>query len=133
MVQGMDKVRRRLVDEIPQAVRVALEAAMVEAADLVVAAARLRVPVRTGELAGTIRHHGVKEGRRGGLYVAVTAGDETTVEKSNGKPYQVARLVEFGTVRAVAEPFLLPAYRATRRRAQTRMRRAVRDAIVKAN
>jgi HK97 gp10 family phage protein len=127
MVQGLDKVRRRLVDEIPARVRAELETAMLQSADLIVGAARLRVPVDEGDVRDSIRQHGVREGKRGGLYVAITAGDRTT--ENDG--YQVARLLEFGTVKMAAQPFMLPAYRANRKRAQARMRRAMRDAIMK--
>jgi HK97 gp10 family phage protein len=127
MVQGLDKVRRRLVDIIPAKVRAEMERAMLESAELIVAGAKLRVPVDEGDVRDSIRHHGVKEGRRGGLYVAITAGDKST--ENDG--YQVARLLEFGTMKMAAQPFLLPAYRANRRRARARMRRAARDAIMK--
>jgi HK97 gp10 family phage protein len=133
MVQGIDKLKRRLVDEMPKAMRVAVEAAMLESANQIVAAARLRAPIETGKVRDSIRHHGVKEGKRGGLYVAITAGDQSTeVDKGRQyKRYQVARLLEFGTVDMPAQPFLLPAYRAHRRRAVSRIRRAMRDAIMK--
>jgi HK97 gp10 family phage protein len=127
MVQGLDKVRRRLVDIIPAKVRAEMERAMLESAELIVAGARLRVPVDEGDVRDSIRHHGVKEGSRGGLYIAITAGDKST--ENDG--YQVARLLEFGTMKMAAQPFLLPAYRANRRRARARMRRAARDAIMK--
>ena len=132
MPTGLPELKRRLVDEIPNAVRVGLETAMLESANLIVAGAKLRAPVgETGDLQASIRQHGVKVGKFGGLYVAVTAGDETT-EKDG---YQVARLVEFGThkdgeTHTPAQPFLLPAFRANRRRAKSAMRRAIRDAII---
>jgi HK97 gp10 family phage protein len=125
MVQGIDALKRRLVDEIPKDVRAALEAAMIESATTIVNGARLRVPVESGELRDTIRHHGVKTGKRGGLYVAIIAGERT----KNG--YNTARIVEFGTMDTPAQPFLLPAYRVNRRRAVARMRKATRDAILK--
>jgi HK97 gp10 family phage protein len=131
MVEGIDKLRRRLVDELPKQTRAALEAAMLESATVIVAAAKLRAPVETGGVRDSIRHHGVKTGKRGGLYVAITAGDSSTETKATGKQYQVARLLEFGTVDMPAQPFLLPAYRVNRRRAVTRMRRAMRDATLK--
>ena len=131
MVSGIDTLKRRLVDEIPADVRAALEAAMLESANAIVAGARLRVPVETGEVRDSIRHHGVKEGKAGNLRISVTAGDRETQEASQGKTYQVARLLEFGTMEMEPQPFLLPSYRANRRRAVTRMRRAIRDGIVK--
>ena len=130
MVQGIEQVRRRLVDELPVKIRAALEAAMLESADRIVAGAQLRVPVDEGEVRDSIRHHGVKEGKRGGLYVAITAGDKSTQTDEKGKLYQVARLLEFGTVKMPAQPYMLPSYRTNRRSAQLRMRRAIRDAIM---
>jgi HK97 gp10 family phage protein len=127
MPTGLEKVRRRLVNEIPAAVRAALEQAMIESADLIVRGAKLRVPVDEGDVQDSIRRHGVKEGKRGGLYVAMTAGDRTT----EADTWQVARLLEFGTMKMPAQPYLLPAFRANRRRAKAKMRRAVRDAILK--
>lgn len=120
------QLKRRLVDEIPNAVRLGLETAMTESANIIVAGAKLRVPVDEGHVRDSIRQHGVREGKRGNLYVAITAGDKTTEHDS----YQVARLLEFGTQKMPAQPFLLPAYRANRRRTQSRMRRAIRDAII---
>ena len=126
MVQGIDKLRRRLVDEIPKDVRAALEEAMIESANLIVAGARLRVPVETGELRDSIHRTDIRVGRRGGFYIAITAGQPT-----KGGHYNTARLVEFGTIDTPAQPFLLPSYRANRKRVQTRIRRAMRDAIMK--
>jgi HK97 gp10 family phage protein len=125
MVQGIDRLQRRLIDEIPKDIRAALEAEMVASADRIVAGARLRVPVESGELRDSIQRTEVREGRRGGLYVAISAGRPTE------KGYNTARIVEFGTMDTPAQPFLLPAFRLTRRSARTRMRRAVRDAILK--
>lgn len=130
MVDGIDKLKRRLVQQMPKVMREKVEAAMLEAANGIVGAARLRAPVATGEVRDTIRQHGVKEGKRGGLYVAITAGDTGTVEESKGKDYQVARLLEFGTVAMPAQPFMLPAYRSQRARAKARIRRAMRDAVM---
>lgn len=130
MVQGIDQLKRRLVDEIPKKVRAEMERAMLESADLIVAGAKLRVPVETGEVRDSITQHGVREGKRGGLYIAITAGDRSTETTATGSTYQVARLLEFGTMKMPAQPFLLPAFRANRRGAQARMRRAARDAMM---
>lgn len=126
MVQGIDRLQRRLVDEMPKAVRAAVEIAMAESADLIVAGARLRVPVESGDLRDSIHRTEVREGKRGGLYVAISAGRPT-----RDGHYNTARIVEFGTMDTPAQPFLLPAYRANRRRAQARIRRAARNAIMK--
>jgi HK97 gp10 family phage protein len=125
MVEGVEKLRRRLVDELPKVIRADLEAAMLESANRIVSGARLRVPVESGKLRDSIHHGGVKESKRGGLYIAIVAGQRTP------DGYNTARIVEFGTMDTPAQPFLLPAYRANRASAQRRMRRAIRDAVEK--
>jgi HK97 gp10 family phage protein len=129
MVTGIDKLKLQLVDKIPKAVRAALEQAMMESADRIVAGARLRVPVETGEVRDSIRQHGVREGKRGGLYIAITAGDQSTLTDETGTRYQVARLLEFGTQKMQAQPYLLPSFRANRRSARTKMRKAIKEAV----
>lgn len=125
MVEGIDKVRRKLVEALPKQARAQLEIAMTESAALIAAGARLRVPVDEGKLRDSIHTTDVREGKRGGLYVAITAGERT---KNN---YNTARIVEFGTMDTPAQPFLLPAYRANRKRAVRRMRKSISDAIRK--
>jgi HK97 gp10 family phage protein len=125
MVDGINKLQRRLVDALPKQTRAQLEIAMTESAALIAAGARLRVPVETGELRDTIHQTEVREGKRGGLYVAIVAGKRTP------NNYNTARIVEFGTISTPAQPFLLPSFRANRKRAQRRMRKAIVDAIRK--
>jgi HK97 gp10 family phage protein len=125
MVQGIDRLRRKLVDALPKQTRAQLEVAMAESAALIAAGARLRVPVESGELRDSIHQTDVREGKRGGLYVAIAAGKRT---KNN---YNTARIVEFGTMDTPAQPFLLPSYRANRKRARRRMRKAITDSIRK--
>jgi HK97 gp10 family phage protein len=125
MVQGIEKLKRRLVDVIPKKAREALEEAMLQSADLIVAGAKLRVPVESGELRDSIHRTEVRVSKRGGFYVAIAAGKRT---KNN---YNTARIVEFGTMDTPAQPFLLPSYRANRKRAQRRMRKAITNALVK--
>jgi HK97 gp10 family phage protein len=125
MVQGIDQLKRRLVDVVPKNLRIALESAMIESADRIVAGAKIRVPVDEGDLRDSIHRTDVREGKKGNLYIAITAGERTP----NG--YNTARIVEFGTVDTDPQPFLLPSYRANRKSAQRRMRKAMKDALVK--
>lgn len=133
MVQGIDKLRKRLVDDIPEKVREALKAGMIEAANAVASGARLRVPVDSGELRDTIRVTDIRVTKAGNLAISVLAGDSTTFVSSpgSGVEFQLARLIEFGTQKRPATPFLTSAYRAQRRRSRTIMRNAARNAIVK--
>jgi HK97 gp10 family phage protein len=128
-VEGIDKLQRRLVERIPKAVRAVLEAEMAERADAIVRDARLRVPVDHGDVRDSIHRGSVKVGKKGGLYVAISAGDARTRTTSGGVAYQVARLLEFGTVKMPAQPFLLPAFRLNRRSAKAGMRKVIVKAI----
>lgn len=125
MVQGIDRLRRALVDELPKEVRAQLEIAMTEGANLIAAGARLRVPVDLGKLRDTIRVSNIYTSRRGALVIRISAGERTP------KGYNTARLIEFGTVDTPAQPFMLPSQRANRKRAERRMRKAMVDAIRK--
>jgi HK97 gp10 family phage protein len=125
MVQGVDKLRRALVDELPKQVRAQLEIAMTEGAALIAAGAKFRVPVDMGNLRDSIRVSNVYTGRRGALVIRISAGEPTP------DGYNTARLVEFGTVDTPAQPFMLPSQRANRKRAERRMRKAMVDAIRK--
>lgn len=130
-VTGVDKVRRTLVERLPKRIRAELELAMEIGAQTIAIGARLRAPVgATGDVRDSIHAGRVKVGRRGGLYVAISAGNQATLAPANGIPYQVARMLEFGTVDMPAQPFLLPAFRLSRKRVKAAMRRAVVKAIM---
>lgn len=123
-ITGIPQLRRRLVDRIPAKMREAVSTAMVAGGGKVTGLARTLVPRYSGELAGTIRSSEVRVSKRGGLYVAITAGDESTIERG----YQKARLVEFGTVEMPAQPYLLPAFRAHKRSIRAAITRAAKKA-----
>lgn len=125
MVEGIDKLKLRLADQIPKAVRAALETAMEEGAAMIAAGARLRVPVESGKLRDSIRVSNVYTSRRGALVIRISAGEQTP------DGYNTGRIVEFGTMDTPAQPFMLPSQRANRKRAERRMRKAMVDAIRK--
>lgn len=129
-VRGVDKVKRTLVERLPKRIRAQLETAMLAGAQVIARGARLRAPVgATGHVRDSIHTTPVKVGKRGGLYIAIVAGDRSTTNAAHGINYQVARLLEFGTVDMPAQPFLLPAYRLNRKRVKAAMRRAIVKAI----
>lgn len=121
-VQGLPALKRRLIQIIPAKVRIAVEAAMIEGADRVVTQAKALAPRDSGELAASIHATGVREGKNGSLYVAITEGVE---ERHATGTFNRARLVEFGTQGRPAEPHFFPAWRSNK----ARIRRRIRDAI----
>jgi HK97 gp10 family phage protein len=130
-VTGVDKVKRMLVSKLPAQIRVELERSMFLNAQLIAAGARLRAPVgETGNVHDSIHVSRVKVNKRGGLSISVSAGNATTTTPAH---YQVARMLEFGTVDMPAQPFMLPAYRANKKRARSSMRKAIQRAIQKVN
>ncbi len=130
-VTGVDRVKRMLVNRLPAQIRIELERSMALSAQVIAAGARLRAPVgETGHVRDSIRASRVKVNRRGGLSVSVSAGNATTTTPAR---YQVARMLEFGTSEMPAQPFMLPAYRANKKRARSAMRKAIQRAIQKVN
>jgi hypothetical protein len=92
MVQGIEKLKRRLVDVIPKKAREALEEAMLQSADLIVAGAKLRVPVESGELRDSIHRTEVRVSKRGGFYVAIAAGKPPMTQPSSYPYGRISRL-----------------------------------------
>lgn len=132
-IKGLDKLRKRFLDIIPDETRKLVSAAMEDSATQIMGAAVSRVPIDKGTLANTIRRTNTRIDKKGRMYVAVIAGDETTKVKTPGakEPYNVARLVEFGTEDTDPQPFLLPAYRAAKNRTTRLINKAVKAAIMK--
>jgi HK97 gp10 family phage protein len=126
-VSGLPALRNRF-GRIPAHVLDASATELVAGAQKVVSMARALVPVESGHLRDTIRHTEPRVDKRGRLYVAIMAGDESTVTDGPSGRFQIARLVEFGTRRRAAEPFLFPSYRANRRG----WRAAITKAVAKA-
>lgn len=86
-----------------------------------------------GALKDSVR---VEEGRptdKKFVVVRIKAGGKkTTREGANGKPYDYARAVEFGTQEHPAQPFFFPVYRARRKEARAAVKRAITKAVKEA-
>ena len=109
-------------------IRQALEAA----ADEIVEMAQRLAPVDKGELRDSIGWTWGKAPKGsitlGKVAENSLAGDFTiTVFAGNGVAYY-ARFVEFGTQKMPAQPYFYPAYRATKKRAKSRVRRSITKA-----
>lgn len=124
-----------------------LRAVVRESATAAVAGAKSRVPVLSGELAGTIRADYTKDG----LVAFVKAGFGTLKRRSRAKvgskrrgrarakqlgpiePGIYAMVVEFGSTTQPAQPYLFPAIEAVRPGHLARAEKALHDAVAAAD
>lgn len=131
MVQGLKSLSRKLNRTIPESVRRETERALAKGATEIEQTAKQLAPRRTGRLARTIGWtfgdppSGAKiigdSGRSfKGIRVSIFAGSSKAF---------YARFVEFGTERTSPQPFFFPAYRANKKRAKSRVTRAIKKAI----
>ena len=124
------RLQRRLA-AIPQAVKRAVEPALVQSGNELAAAMRALAPEDTGDLKDSI---------------AVTLPGQSTPPYSQPGGSQVAKenqvlvtvgnhvvryphLVEYGTANAAAQPFFWPAFRLKRKRLANRIKRAISKAV----
>lgn len=118
---------------IPQAVRLAVQPALVQGAEEIAEAARV-LAESSRDTGGLIDSIAVTP--PGGLTPrGATIGgvrrvpeNAAAVTAGNGE-VRYAHLVEFGTREAVAQPFFWPAYRLARKRVTNRIKRAIGKAI----
>lgn len=124
----LNKKFKRLPDRTIALIRPALE----QAASGIVEMAKRFVPVKSGDLRdsigwtwgtdipkGATRLGSVRGNKDPLLTITIFAGNETAF---------YARWVEFGTVATRAQPYFFPAYRANKKAAKSRVRRAVNKA-----
>ncbi len=143
-ILGRRKLERRLA-QMPETARAEIRIAMEKSADEIVAGMKLLVPVDTGKLRDTVgwtwgeapkgalilgRTKKASIASRAGLSITIYAGDETTMVGKRSQ-FQLARLIEFGTVEMAAQPFFFPAWRLGRKRARRRIARAASKAAKK--
>ena len=130
-IQGIDALQARL-KRSGQTLTSDASAALLDAGAAVVATAKFMVPKETGHLAASIVCSQVKPTRKGNLMVEITAGDETTLVEGRVK-FQLAKIIEFGTVNRPPQPFLRPAIKLNSRKNRNAIRKAMRNAIKVAN
>lgn len=116
---------------IPQEIVADLRPALVAGAEDIAARMRALVPVAEGDLRGSIAVTGPGQttpayasggGRR-------TAQDNQALVTVGSPEVRHGHLVEFGTVKAEAQPFMLPAFRLARAKVMGRISRAIGKAI----
>jgi HK97 gp10 family phage protein len=114
MSKQTEKLKARLA-AIPLAVRQAVLPALMTSANELADRIRVLVPDLHGALKDSIK---------------VTQVSETKVNVSEGGPEAPYALhVEYGTKHALAEPHFWPAYRLTKKRIQSRTKRAITKAV----
>lgn len=139
MVEGLDRLKRKLTQTIPNAVIEVTAKAMEAGADEVVGMMKRLAPKDSGVLAETIGWTwgdppkgamvlGKSTPTRDGLVITIYAGDESTLVGERAQ-FQLARLQEFGTQNMNASPFFFPSWRALRKRVRGRVTRQMRKAI----
>ena len=129
-VLNVAKLNRKLA-QLPAVSREEIRKAIAQSAREIADLAESLVPVDSGKLAGSIGwtwgsapkgSMTLARARSGDLVATVYAGDDEAF---------YARWVEFGTRNMGAQPFFFPAYRALRKRARSRVSRAVTKAAKK--
>jgi len=148
MVEGLDRLKRKLTKTIPKSVVDATIKAMEQGADEVVGMMRRLAPKDSGALAQSINWTwgdapegamvlGRSSPRKDGLQITIYAGDLSTMVEGKskmmglGKPnlFQLARLQEFGTQHMKANPYFFPSWRTLRKRVRGKVTRQMRKAI----
>ncbi len=139
MVEGLDRLKRKLTKTIPQAVVDATVKAMEQGAGEVISMMRRLAPKDTGALAQTINWTwgdapkgsmvlGKSSPTRDGLVITIYAGDASTMVGER-EQFQLARLQEFGTQHMKASPYFFPSWRTLRKRVRGRVTRQMRKAV----
>lgn len=126
---GLRDLQKRL-ERIPAAIKRAAQSALDQGAEEIVQTQKRLAPHDDGTLQDSI-----KWTQDGELGRRITAGGPTTTrkvrssEKGNAPDYDYALAVEFGTQNMSPQPFFWPGYRVAKKRAVSRVKRAVSKAI----
>lgn len=127
---GLSRFQQRM-RAIPKAVRVAVAPALVKSAEEVADMQRSLAPEDTGALKDSITVTPPGQAtpaysQPGGSRVANELGAIVTAGNSE---VRYPHLVEHGTTEAAAQPFFWPGFRLTRKRATSRIKRAISKAV----
>lgn len=126
---------QRKLDRLPAAAKSAIKGAMAEAADDIVRMMKSLVPEDSGALKESIGWTWGKDVPKGAVIAAVVKsalGNDLTITVYAGSDEAFwARWAEFGTVKMPAQPYFYVSYRANRKAAKRKIRKATRDAARK--
>lgn len=128
MVQGLDKLNRKLKVTIPAKVEAATRKAMEKGAQELVDMMKRFAPVDSGDLRDSIAWRW-GEAPKGAVVLAQSKSDSRGLRISVYATDFKARWLEFGTVKMRAHPFFFPSYRSLRKRIKSRITREMRKAI----
>lgn len=131
MVEGVQKLRKKLTENLPKRVDAAMRAAMEKGAEELVAMMKRLAPVDRGDLQMSISWTW-GNAPDGAVVVAqsVPDGDGAKITIYAGsKTAFYARWQEFGTSEMPANPFFYPSWRSLRKRIRSRILRDMRKAI----
>ncbi|NMG39888.1 HK97 gp10 family phage protein [Chelativorans sp. ZYF759] len=140
-VQGLDRLKRKLTQSIPQRAKAVTRQAMEKSAEEIVKSMRQLVPVKTGRLRDSIgwTWGDAPEGAvvvgssapvgAGTMKITIYAGIRGNNNYDQGF---YVRFIEFGTQAMAAQPFFFPAYRLNKKRSANRIKRAIRKGVKEA-
>lgn len=129
-ILGVKKLQRKFA-ALPKAARDEMREALARSAREIADLAESLVPVDSGKLAGSIGWTW-GEAPKGSMVLAQgKAGDMTATVYAGDSEAFYARWVEFGTQKMAAQPFFFVSYRALRKRAKSRIKRAATKAAKK--
>ena len=130
MSAALDRLLKRL-EAIPKEVRDAVKPALIKSGNELVDRMKALAPEDTGKLKASL--HATLPGETTPAYsqpggsrkakeneVLVTVGDEKV---------RYSHLVEYGAAKTHAQPYFWPAYRLTKKRIKTRIKRAITKAV----
>ena len=133
-LEGAERLSRALKRLGPENVQ-AIEGALDKGAEEVATRARSIVPKQTGELANAIEVRSSLDGLNLSGILARQAGKQDRLSRfvgifpeSRGSPGWYGLFVEFGTSKAPARPYLLPAFYSLKKRVTGRVKRAINKA-----
>lgn len=133
-VLGRAKLQRKL-DRLPVAAKTTIKDAIAEAADDIVRMMKSLVPEDTGALRDSIGWVWGNDVPKGAVIAAVvksSLGNDLTITVYAGNEDAFwARWVEFGSVKMSAQPYFYVSYRANKKSAKRKIRKATRDAARK--
>lgn len=127
---GLARFQKRM-RAVPQAVKLAVQPALVTSANEVASNMKALAPERTGDLKESITVTPPGQttppySQPGGSRVA---GEHEALVTAGDKDVRYAHLVEHGTAAAPAQPFFWPGFRLGRKRATNRIKRAIGKAV----
>lgn len=132
-ISGLEAIQRKF-EALPKKVqRKVMREGVTQAAKIVRAQARADVPVATGDLRKSIKVRGL-QAAKGAAFLNKTKGGSRSVKigKTVVAEAPHAHLVEKGTKRMRAQPFLLPALQANEQRTVDLVGDSVRNAVKEA-